>query len=156
MINYLRKYFLNNISSSVVTLDKPACMKADSGASKTYLKKEHEKYMHSMTDLSNGPKAILPDNSSIQASSQGLLPLHSTFNHKALVFPALKSESLLSIGQMCDEGCISIFDNKTLKIYSNDSKIQQFLSTRKQDNLVIKGFRNEQDGLYDVPFPKMK
>ena len=102
MINYLRKYLLNNLSSSVVTLEKPDCMKADSGASKTYLKKEHEKYLHTMTDLAHGPKAILSDNSSIQAISKGLLPLHSTFNHEALVFPALKSESLLSIGQMRD------------------------------------------------------
>ena len=131
-------------------------MKADSGASKTYLKKEHEKYMHSTTDLSNGPTAILPDNSSIKAKAQGFLPLNATFNHEALVFPGLKSESLLSIGQMCDEGCISIFDDKTLKVYFNDNEIRQFLSNKKQDNLVIKGFRNEQDGLYDVPFPKMK
>ena len=115
-------------------------MKADSGASKTYLKKEHEKYMHSTTDLSNGPTAILPDNSSIKAKAQGFLPLNATFNHEALVFPGLKSESLLSIGQMCDEGCISIFDDKTLKVYFNDNKIRQFLSNKKQDNLVIKGF----------------
>ena len=105
MINYLRKYYLNNLSSSVVTLDKPDCMKADSGASETYLKKEHKKYLPQTQTLPDDPKAILPNNTTIQAISKGNLPLHATFKHEALVFPALQSESLLSIGQVCDEDC---------------------------------------------------
>ena len=65
----------------------------------------------------------------------------------------MQSESLFLIGHVCDEDCIALFDDKVLNIYMNDNEIRHFLSTKKQDNLVLQGIRNKQDGLYDVPFP---
>ena len=113
MVNYLTKYVINNILSRVVSSDNLEYMKADSGATKTYLKKKHQKYLENLMKLSNGPLAVLPNNKTIQAISKGDLPLHPLLNHSALVFPALESESLLSIGQVCDDGCIAVFDKKT-------------------------------------------
>ena len=43
------------------------------------------------------------------------------------------------IGQLCDEGCITLFNKKILNIF-------------KDDSLVLNGTRNKQDGLWDVPF----
>ena len=63
-------------------------MKADSGASKTYLKIEHAHFLKDISSLSNGPSAILPDKSKIKATQKGNLRLHPSFNHQALVFSA--------------------------------------------------------------------
>ena len=41
-------------------------------------------------------------------------------------------------------------------MYKNDKDIQTFLQESKQNNLVLEGTRNKQDGLYDVPFPQTK
>ena len=114
-------------------------MKADSGASKTYLREKHSKYLNNSQVLYNGPKATLPDNSSIQASMQGNLPLHESLTLSSLVYPALNNESLLSIGQLCDEGCIAVFDRKLLSIIKNKK-------------LILQGYRNIRDGLWDIPF----
>ena len=118
-------------------------MKADSGATTTYLKKEHAKFLRNLQSLQNGPKAVLPNNTTIAAAAQGDLPLHPYLTPKALIYPQLKSESLLSIGQLCDDGCTAVFDKENLNIY-------------KQNELVLKGNRNKQDGLWDVPFPVLK
>ena len=64
----------------------------DSGASRTYLKTEHEQYLSNVTTLDNGPTAFLPDNTSIQAHKSGDLPLHANLTPEVLVFPDLKSE----------------------------------------------------------------
>ena len=86
---------------------------------------------------------MLPDNTTIAASAQGELPLHPLVTPKALIYPHLKSESLLSIGQLCDDGCTAVFDKENLNIY-------------KQNDLVLRGNRNKQDGLWDVPFPLLQ
>ena len=51
-------------------------MKADSGASKTYLQEKHKTYLLKQQLLSNGPEATLPNNSKTRASLQGKLPLY--------------------------------------------------------------------------------
>lgn len=58
---------------------------------------------------------------------------------KRLVYPHLHNESLLSIGQLCDEGCIAIFDKHNLSILKNGK-------------ILLSGKRNWSDGLWDVPF----
>ena len=61
-----------------------------------------------------GSQAVLPNNERIQASEQGDLNLHPKINLKALVYPKLNNESLLSIGQLCDKGRIAVFSKKSL------------------------------------------
>jgi hypothetical protein len=56
-----------------------------------------------------------------------------------LVYPSITNESLLSIGQLCDDNCIALFTKQALHIFKND-------------NLIMKGIRNQQDRLWDVPF----
>ena len=115
--NNLVRCLLNNLSSNVVTSTCSDVLKADSGASKTYIKEQHRIYLRDQVILKNGPKATLPNNQTIQATISGTIPLHSTLNHQTLLFPELQSESLLSIGKLCDEGNIAIFDRKHLKVY---------------------------------------
>ena len=50
---------------------------------------------------------------------------------------------MLSIGQLCDEGCIAIFDKHKLRVF-------------KKDKCILQGIRNKSDGLWDVPFNSPK
>ena len=114
--------------------------KADTGASSNYLTERDEHILQKIETVKNGPMVKLPNNYQIQASKQGLLPLPSVLSNKARtahVFKGLTNSSLLSIGRLCDDGCIAIFDANDLKIY-------------KKNILIMRGTRNFQDGLWDV------
>ena len=81
-----------------------------------------------MTDIAplfNGPESILPDKSKIKATQKRNLQLLPSFKYQALVFPQLQSESLLSIGQLCDEGNIAVFDDKNLRVLRNNDMIKK-------------------------------
>ena len=152
---YLGKYLYNSLLSNVVTSTK-AIMKADSGASKTYLKEEYSHILTDIAPLFNGPEAILPDKSKIKATQKGNLQLLPSFKHEALVFPQLQSKSLLSIGQLYDEGDTAVFDDKKLRVLRNNDMIKKFLHSLKTKNVVLQGQRNLHDGLYNAPFPQLK
>ena len=91
-------------------------LKVDSGATKTYLQLKHEKILQNAELLRNGPYATLSDNSKIQATVKFTLPLHPNLAPMAFVYPNLNNESLLSIGQLCGNACITIFDKSKLSI----------------------------------------
>ena len=97
-------------------------MKADSGGSKIYIRPEHIKHLTHINTLQYGPTATLPNNTKIQASAQGILPLHKSLTTPALIYPGLTNESLLSIGQLCDQGCVAIFDKYKLHILKDGNK----------------------------------
>ena len=56
-----------------------------------------------------------------------------------MVYPGLTNELLLSIGQLCDDGCVALFTKSFLYLFKNYK-------------LLLKGHRNPKDGLWDVPF----
>ena len=114
-------------------------LKADSVATKSYLQLKHATFLQNVELLSNGPDAILPDTSKIQATVNGILPLHLKLSPTTLVYPNLNNESLLFTGQLCDDGCITIFD-------------QSKLSILKSGKMILSGHRNLTDELWDVPF----
>ena len=76
---------------------------------------------------------------SSNGSGQLPLPLLSSSATKAHTFQDLKT-SLLSIRQLCDDGCVAIFTNQKMYIMKNKT-------------LIIQGDRNKQDGLWDVLLP---
>ena len=83
----------------------------------------------------------MPDNTQIKVSTKHFLPLNDDLMPEALVYPSLNNESLLSIGQLCNNGCVAIFDKYKLYIIQNGK-------------LVLSGTRNFDDGLWNVPFKK--
>ena len=89
--------------------------------------------------LMNAPEATLPINTHTKAAIQGILSLHSDCSTNALVYPHLSNASLLSIGQLYNEGCIAIFDKRKLLILKNG-------------NIILFGARNLSDDLLDVLF----
>ena len=71
----------------------------------------------------------------------GFLPLHDSLSQQAceaLVFLNITNTLLISVGQLCDDNCVAIFDKNLLRIF-------------KQNCLIIKGHRNLLDGLWDIP-----
>ena len=92
-------------------------LKCESGASKHFLRQDHAIFLNNRKKLSNPPSAALPNQTRIRASETGQVPLSSQLSssaQKVLVFPHLTNASLLSIGQVCDDDCVAIFDKKTL------------------------------------------
>ena len=91
-------------------------LKADTGASKHFIKNEHKTFLAQIQKLFDGPRAMLPNKNTIKATHKGNLILHnqlSQSSRQAFVYPKLTNESLLSIGQLCDDNCLAIFQNIT-------------------------------------------
>ena len=128
--------FLNSLNNLIVAL------KADTGASKNFIRDLDVSFLKQIQNIINGPIARLPNNSTIQAHKKGELPFSNHLSNKAkeaLVFKDLKNASLLSIGQLCDDGCLALFHKK-------------YLAVIKDNKVVLHGRRNYVDGLWDVPF----
>ena len=88
---------------------------------------------------------ILPDKSTISASQIGLLPNSklSEIGRRVKILPQLRSASLISVGKLCDDGCTVHFDNNKMQVHKNDQ-------------IIMSGIRNHEDGLYDIPIAKVQ
>ena len=81
--------------------------KGDTGASHDYWMKNDKNILTNITKT-YGTAVQLPNNQMIMANSQGELPLPSALSTKArtaMIVPKLTSSNLISIGQLCDDGC---------------------------------------------------
>jgi hypothetical protein len=86
---------------------------------------------------------MLPDSTSIQATHSGQLPFHSSLSTKAKtahVLDGITNASLVSIGQLCDDNCLVVFDKEQLRVFKNHE-------------CILTGTRNRTDGLWDIPIP---
>ena len=73
------------------------------------------------------------------------VPIHqsiSTSAKSAYIVPGLENASLLSIGKLCDDNCMALFTKENLFVIKNDK-------------LILQGLWNENDGLWDVMFPRL-
>ena len=84
----------------------------------------------------------LPDGYKIQASHTTLLPIPQLpiTAREAHIFPDLDNHSLISIGKLCDSGCIAIFTKTHVYIQFNNITI-------------LSGRRHPTSGLYYTTFP---
>ena len=89
-------------------------MRAHSGYTRNNLQSKHQTYSANPQPLVHGTKAMLPNNSQMGLSVQGILTLNQKLNTHTLIFPHRVNESRLSIGQLCDNGCIALFDIKSV------------------------------------------
>ena len=129
--------FVSNITTSYCVA------KGDTGATGHYWT-EKDKGILKNIKQTNGPSVQLPDSSMIPSTEQGNLPLSPHFSAsatKTCVLPNLKSANLISLGQLCDDGCTIILNQDTMNVIKNNTT-------------VLKGIRNRKDGLWDIPIPK--
>ena len=92
--------------------------------------KQDTKFFKKLTKI-NGPHVQLPNNELISATSQGESPLSNDLSPaaKSNVLRKLKSSNLISIGQLCDDGCSIILDKSRM-------------SALKNDKILLEGTRN--------------
>ena len=55
-----------------------------------------------------------------------------------MILPGLHSSNLISLGQLCDDGCSVLLSSSTL-------------SAIKDNKVILRGYRNPSDGLWDIP-----
>ena len=135
----------NNKRKNTTRMKPEQCVmaKGDSAASHHYWREEDKKVLDNIESYS-GPSVLLPNNSTIAVTSKGQLALSSNLSARAknaMILPGLKSASLISIGQLCDDGC---------NVLLNDRKLYAL----KNKEIVIEGDRNPSDGLWDIPIFK--
>ena len=90
--------------------------KVDSGASSNYWREQDKQVLQNLTPFDR-PSVTLPNNTILKSIEEGdipLSPLLSKNAKKALIIPGLKSSSLISLGQIADDGCTIILDKKKL------------------------------------------
>jgi hypothetical protein len=86
---------------------------------------------------------MLPDCTSIQATHSGQLPLHPLFSAKAKtahVLDGITNASLISIGLLCDDDCIAVLNKQLIWVF-------------KDQQCILRGKRNNTDGLWDIAIP---
>ena len=141
-------YKINNICSKLTvippTQQRKVICKADTGATSNYFTPQDAHILQNKEKIENGPRVNLPNGTILQAHLRGNIPINeinlSETARRAHVFNDLNNASLISIGRLCDDDCIAIFDKKKLNIYKNNKKI-------------IQGERNYKDGLWDIQIP---
>ena len=89
-------------------------VKADTGTSNHYWRVQDQ---HNLHDIKKGagPSVQLPTGETIHSTANAQLPLSSEFSKfakQALILPQLASSNLVSIGQLCDDGCDIILNKK--------------------------------------------
>ena len=118
-------------------------MKADTGATSTYIKPQDIHCATNIQLLRNGPTILQPDETTLQVTKTCQIPMNkkiSTTAKSAYIVPGLKNASLLSIGKLCDDNCVALFIKQNLFVFKNN-------------DLLLQGIRNKFDGLWDVMFP---
>ena len=102
----------------------PIIMKPDSGASGTYVREQDATVLSSIVP-STSHQVMLPDGNNIQSTKTGLLPIPglSDVAATAHVFKDLHSASLLSVGQLCDDDCLVLFDKGFMRVFKHNKEI---------------------------------
>ena len=119
--------------------------KGDSAASSHYWREEDTDVLENIQP-SNGPTVRLPDNTAITANRKAVLPLMDNLSEQAKkvnIIPKLNSSSLVSLGQLCDDDCNILLHKKVMYAIKNNK-------------IVLTGYRNPNDGLWDIPVGKEK
>ena len=109
-----RKFFLQHLLYPPPSF---RVAKGDSTATSHYWKDE-DKHIFSDIQKCTGPPVTLPNAEHIYTTQQGNLPLSRKLSKKvkiATILPELKSSSLLSLCQLCDDDCDILLNKK--KIY---------------------------------------
>ena len=92
-------------------------------------------------DTRNGQAVKLPNNTNMNETKAGILPLYISLSihaKKEHIFDGLHSASLIYLVQLCDDDCITILEENEINIL-------------KDKEIILKGNRNKTDGLWDIP-----
>ena len=116
--------------------------KGDSAASRHYWRPRDAGVLSNIRPANN-ERVMLPDLAEIAAAATGSLPVEGLTQQarETLVLPKLGSSSLVSLGQLCDDGC-------RVELTKTD------LTVIKGNKRILHGHRNQRDGLWDIPLER--
>ena len=143
LINIVDNKISNNTCSSP-NIKKTIIAKGDSAATAHYFRLQDADVLENKTNIT-GPTIKQPDNTDLTSEGTGTIPLSKHLSEEAqtaMIIPNLKSASLISIGQLCDDGCTAVMDKKDLAVV-------------KKNTVILRGKRNKMDGLWDIPIEKI-
>ena len=106
-----------SILSSFDDANSP-CLKADSGATKTYLKPAHMTYLKKITTLLDPTKIYLPNNTCLTPTVSGVLNLHPNLPEKAQeakIVPGLSNSSLFPLVKLVMRDVMQFFQKSIYK-----------------------------------------
>ena len=114
-------------------------MLADTGCTSHYITTDTHLQHEPTTPL----QVQLPNGDVMTSSTATDIPFPHTSNKakRAHIFPTLTTANLLSIGQLCDDGCIANFTKNEVKILKNN-------------HTILQGKRNTSNGMWYVPIPR--
>ena len=143
----INDYFNKLYFSSAVHPNMPnnaVILKGDSGASNHYIAPTDHNILTNVHHNS-AINVQLPDTSTLTSTHSGLLTIPHVSSQATIahVLPGLKNTSLLSLGQLADDGCVILLNKHHLQVFKNFE-------------MILQGHRNKTDGLWDVPFPTNK
>ena len=128
-------------------MHSPRCLlicqaKGDSAASNHYWRKRDMTVLHTIHEEPGSPIS-LPNGDTINDNKVGYLPIPalSQEGQKTRILDDLHSASLISLGQLADDGCTTQLDKDKLVV-------------KKDGKVILTGTRNHQDNLYDIPIEK--
>ena len=117
--------------------------KGDSAASSHYWRPRDKRALNDI-EIYLGPSVLLPNNELISSTEKGQIPLSALLSKAAKtasILPKLESSSLISLGQICGDGCAILLDKQRLTAF-------------KDNQIVLQGIRNPHDKLWDIPVTK--
>ena len=142
LVNIVRKHYINKTCCSPKQ-QHTIIAKGDSGATSHYFCPQDTKVLSNIEEV-DGPTVKQLDNTEITTGGTGNVPLSTHLSkaaQSAMILPTLKSASLISMGQLCDDGCKVVLDKSDLAVVN-------------QNNVILRGKRNKTDGLWDIPITK--
>ena len=124
-----------NINANSHNIKEVVLVKGDITASHHYWREQDKHVLNEIQEFT-GPSVLIPNGEKISATKKSILPLSTIFSPVAsisMLLPGLTSVSLISIGQLCDDGC-DVFKKK-------------LLIAVKEKEIVLEGTKNVTDGL---------
>jgi hypothetical protein len=119
---------------------RPPAALLDSGATGTFVSSADAVYLRQSVPISNGPTVLSASGTVMTATQRGTLPLSPLLSdaaQSAFVLDDLRTGTLISLAQLCDDGCEAIFSKNNVKIV-------------KMNSTIITGSRTA-NGLWTIP-----
>jgi hypothetical protein len=113
----------------------------DTGATGHYLDTAAEPHCTGIRATTTGPSLQVANGDTITTTKRAVVLLSTELSNKATaghIFEHLKSGSLISIGQLCNDDCVALDTKYEVKIYKNG-------------HIIIVGKRNATNGLFTIP-----
>ena len=142
-MNFVKDKINLNLSLNTSLIPQTSIIaKGDSGASRHCFSTTSTKILN---DIGPAPitSIILPNNQEISAHATAHIPIPQFSKNatKTYLLQELKNTNLISLGQLCDDGCYVLSTQKKLYVCKNKK-------------ILLQGSRNISDGLWGITLPQ--